>query len=119
VVAIRTALIGMSPIFRDIVRRSTAKHTTLEIVGELKMCDSLEDQLRFIGPELVLISLNPGESDEIGQRLIRVIPMARIIVFSSDKRDAYIHELRPYRVALLNISPEQISTAIEGRARLS
>ena len=109
---IRAVLIGISPMFCDIVKRSVARYITLEIIGELKTRESLE-RLRNLAPELVLIGLSPGDrSDDVGQKILKVIPAARVIVFSSDKRDGYLYEMRPKRANLYDISPDKLVKAI-------
>jgi hypothetical protein len=45
VVTIRTAIIGMSPMLRDIVKQSVSYYATLEIVDELSACEPIEDRL--------------------------------------------------------------------------
>jgi hypothetical protein len=114
VAAIRTVLIGMSRMFRDIVKQSVAKDTTLEIVGELKTCESLEERVRFIAPELILIGLGPGDHSDLGKQLLAVVPTAKVIVFSRDKRHAHLYEMCPNRVSFFDISPEELRKAIKG-----
>lgn len=109
---IRTAMIGMSPMFRDIVKRSLARHVTLEVILEMKAHESL-DRLKDLAPELVLICLNPAFRDDIGEKILRALPAARVIVFSRDKRDGYLYETRPTRATLSDISPEKLVKAID------
>jgi DNA-binding NarL/FixJ family response regulator len=109
--AIRTAMIGMSPMFRDIVKRSVARYVTLEVILEMKAHESV-DRLRNFAPELILICLNPAFRDDIGEKILRVLPSARVIVFSRDKRDGYLYETRPTRATLSDISPEKLVKAI-------
>jgi len=116
VVTIRTVLIGMSPLLRDIVKRSVSHYATLEIVDELTAREPVEDRLCYIEPELILIGLHPDDRDDIGQRLLTVVPTAKVIVFSSDISHAYLHQMRPYRVAMLDISPEDLGKAITDAA---
>jgi DNA-binding NarL/FixJ family response regulator len=109
--AIRTAMIGMSPMFGDIVKRSVARYVALEVILEMKAHESL-DRLKNFAPELVLICLNPALHDDIGEKILRVLPSARVIVFSRDKRDGYLYETRPTRATLSDISPEKLVKAI-------
>ena len=99
---------------RDIVRRSVSCYASLEIVNELMTCDEAEDRLSYIAPELILIGLHPGDRDDIAQRLLTLVPTAKVIAFSSDISRAYLHQMQPYRVALLDISPEKLGKAIAG-----
>ena len=99
---------------RDIVRRSVSCYASLEIVDELMTCDEAEDRLSYIAPELILIGLHPDDRDDIAQRLLTLVPTAKVIAFSSDISRAYLHQMQPYRVALLDISPEKLGKAIAG-----
>lgn len=114
VATIRTVLIGMSPMLRDIVKQSVSYYATLEIVDELMACDDAEDRLSSVAPELILIGLHPDDRDDIGQKLLMLVPTAKVIAFSSDISRAYLHQMRPYRVAILDISPEKLGKAIVG-----
>jgi DNA-binding NarL/FixJ family response regulator len=114
VVTIRTAIIGMSPMLRDIVKQSVSYYATLEIVDELSACEPIEDRLCCAAPELVLVGHHPGGQEDIGPKLLKVIPTAKVIIFSSDISHAYLHQMRPYRVAILDISPEKLGKAIAG-----
>jgi DNA-binding NarL/FixJ family response regulator len=110
--AIRTVMIGMSPMFRDIVKRSIARYFTLEVILEMNAHEPL-DGLKNFAPELVLICLNPTFRDDIGEKILRALPSARVIVFSRDKRDGYLYETRPTRATLSDISPEKLVKAID------
>lgn len=102
----RTVTITMSPIFRDLITELMAGHRNLDVVGELDSRDGLEEQLRVFAPDLILIGLSKYESDEIGLSLVRLLPTAKVIAFSSDGRDAFVYHMQPQRTALRNVSPQ-------------
>jgi DNA-binding NarL/FixJ family response regulator len=114
VATIRTVFIGMSPMLRDIVKRSVSYHANLEIVDELTAYDEAGDRLSRVAPELILIGLHPDDRDDIAQELLTLVPTAKVIAFSSDVSHAYLLQMRPYRVAILHISPEKLGKAIVG-----
>jgi DNA-binding NarL/FixJ family response regulator len=112
--AIRTLLIAMSPLFTDVVKQALARHASLEVVGELDTCDALVGQRQAITPELILLGLRIGEQErEIGPMLLNIYPKAKVIAFSTDRRHAFVYRMRPYRAALIDLSPEALIKAID------
>jgi DNA-binding NarL/FixJ family response regulator len=110
---IRTVVVTMSSLFVDIIEQSVTEQIALDIVARFEARD-LEEHLRVINPDLVLVGLRPGEADEIGRSLLEVVPVARVIVFSSDARHAYLHEMIPHRATLIDVSPAALIEAIRG-----
>ena len=111
---IRTVMIAIPPILRDIVVELMVQRVTLEIVGEFDAHDELSERLQRLGPDLVLISLRGGGGDDIGAELAKLLPSARIIVFASDARDAFLYRAQRQRTALPDISPQTLIDAIIG-----
>jgi DNA-binding NarL/FixJ family response regulator len=114
VAAIRTVMITMSPMLRDLVTELMAEHVNVDLVDELDTRDGLEEQLQALVPDLILIGLGRGEGDEIGLSLVRFLPNAKVIAFSSDGRNAFVHRMQPQRTALLDVSPQMLIEAILG-----
>ena len=86
--AIRTVMITMPPIFRDLITQLMAGHRDLNVVAELDNREGLEERLRSFAPDLILVGLGRNEGDEIGLSLVRLLPAAKVIAFSSDGRHA-------------------------------
>ena len=112
--AIRTVMVTVSPILRDLITELMAGHGHLDVVGELDTRDRLEEQLRALAPDLILIGLGRDEGDEIGLSLMRFLPNAKVIAFSSDLRHAFVHRMQPQRIALLDVSPQMLIDTIMG-----
>ncbi|MFZ2006765.1 MAG: hypothetical protein WB697_11730 [Stellaceae bacterium] len=112
---VRTLLVGISPIFGDIVRQAVARRVTLDIVDEVESCAiaiATQRQQR-VTPELILVSLHCEELDrDFGPALLKRFPSAKVIVFSSDKRHAYFYQMRPVRIALIDLSPDALIKVI-------
>jgi hypothetical protein len=81
VAAIRAVLIGMSPLLRDILAQSISSQANVEIVGEL-LAHEWGERLRWLSPDVVIISLRRGEGDDITSRLLDMVPNAKIITLS-------------------------------------
>jgi DNA-binding NarL/FixJ family response regulator len=114
VAAIRTVMVTLSPIFRELIKELTAGHVNLDVVGEIDSRDRLEEQLQALAPDLVFIGLRRDESDEIGLSLVRVLPNAKVSAFSSDGRHVFVHRMQPQRIPLLDVSPQMLIDAILG-----
>ena len=110
---VRTLLVGISPIFGDIVRQAVARRVTLDIVDEVESGAVATQRRQLVAPELILAALRGDELDrDLGQSLLKSFPSAKVIVFSNDKRHAYFYQMRPTRVALIDLSPDALIKAI-------
>src|SRR3954469_22065217 len=115
---LQTVAMTMSPLLVEIIQQSVNEHVDLNIVARFDNRNFIE-HLRAASPELVLVGLCPGETDEVGRRLLSVVPQARVILFSSDARHAYLHEMVPRRTALIEVSPPALIKAMRGPRRRS
>jgi DNA-binding NarL/FixJ family response regulator len=104
----------MPPLFRDLIAELMAAHGSLDVVAELRTRNAFAERLRSLSPDLVLIGLGGNEGDEIGLSLVRLLPNAKVIAFSSDGRHAFVHQMRPQRKMLLDLSPQMLIDAIVG-----
>ena len=107
-------MITVSPMLRDLVTELMATHVNLDVVRELDTRDGLEEQLRALAPDLILIGLGRDERDDFGLSLVQLLPNAKVIAFSSDMRDAFVHRMQPHRIALLDVSPQVLIDTILG-----
>jgi chemotaxis response regulator CheB len=98
----------MSPLIADIFREIFSGEVAIDIVAELRNRRRLESRLRAIQPDLVLIGLRRNEPDAIALALLMALPSAKIIAFSSDARLAHVHQMRPHRTELLNVSKKTL-----------
>jgi DNA-binding NarL/FixJ family response regulator len=112
VAATRMVMITMSPIFRDLITELMVDQGKFEVVGELDSRQGLENWLRRFAPDLILIGLARNEGDEIALSLVRLLPNAKVIAFSSDGRRAFVHEMQPQRTVLLDVSPQMLIDTI-------
>jgi DNA-binding NarL/FixJ family response regulator len=113
-VRIRTVMITMSPIFRDLITELMVGHGTLDVVGEFDTPGGLDEQLQQLAPDLILIKLHRNDGDEIGLELAKTLPSVKVIAFSSDAHDAFVYRRLPQRTVLLDVSPRILIDAIIG-----
>jgi chemotaxis response regulator CheB len=108
VIAIRTAVVTMSPMLRDIIMALPTGGVRLEIVAEFPTRDLLGDRLKTILPDIILIELARGETDRIARTILAAVPRSKVIAFSRGGRHVYIHEMRPHRTALSDASAKMV-----------
>ena len=111
-IALRTAVVTMSPMLRDIVEKLPGGSVRLEIVAEFETRDRLKDRLKAILPDMVLIELARGETDRIARTILAAVPRGRVIAFSGGGRHAYIHEMRPHRTVSSDVSAKTVIRAL-------
>src|SRR6516164_110098 len=92
VTVIRTVVITLPMMIGDIVKELLINDVELDIVGRFDSRERIEDMLRAILPDLVLVGLSPGESGISTQSFLAVVPNAKVIAFSSDGRSAYVSQ---------------------------
>jgi hypothetical protein len=114
VAAIRTVTITMPRLFRDIIAELMARYGNLDVVEELGIRDGLEERLRALAPDLILIGFRKGEGDEIGLQLVRLLPNAKVIAFSSEGRHAFVYRMQLQRTVLLEVSPQMLIDTVLG-----
>jgi chemotaxis response regulator CheB len=112
VASIRSVVITMSPLLTDIIEHLLTGHLDFEVIAEFANRNFSEEALKTICPDLVLVGLRPGESDEIGRSLLALIPPVKVIAFSSDARHGYLHEMRAHRSVIIDISPQTLLKGI-------
>jgi chemotaxis response regulator CheB len=112
VIAIRTAVVTMSPMLRDMIKELPIGRVRLEIVAEFTTRDLLGDRLQMILPDIVLIQLARGETDRIARGILAAVPRSRVIAFSGGGRSLYIHEMRPHRKIVSDVSAKVVVRAL-------
>ncbi len=89
---IRTVVVTLPRMISDILEQLVVDDVALDIAARFDTRELIEDRLRAILPDLVLIGVRPGESWMIAQSVLTAVPAAKVIVFLSEGRSAYISE---------------------------
>jgi DNA-binding NarL/FixJ family response regulator len=113
----RVVMITLSTLLGEIIEQVVSRRLELEVVARLDRQTALCARLRLVAPDLVLIGLRPNETDAVASSILACIPAAKVIVFTSDGRHAYLHDMRARRAALLNVTPERLIEAIVGNLK--
>jgi len=118
VAVIRTVVITLPTMISDIVKQLLIDDVKLAIVGRFDSREVIEDMLRAISPELVLVGLSPHESDMTGLSFLTVVPAAKVIAFSSDGHSAYVSQSGASWTHLPDVSPDAITSVIRSIGRV-
>ena len=110
--AIRTATVALAPIFRDLVIELIASHRVIEVIAEFDHTDGIQAQLREAAPQLILLGLRRARDSGAALALARLVPQARLIAFSNDRRDAFVYRGQGQRIALIDFSTQMLIDAI-------
>jgi DNA-binding NarL/FixJ family response regulator len=109
---VRTVLIGMSPMLRDIVKECIGNELDLEIVGEFG-ANEWTGRVRSVTPEVIIVSLRRDEADDdVASRLLKEAPTAKVVALSSDNRRALCYIMPAYRRVISDFSSQEITTFI-------
>jgi DNA-binding NarL/FixJ family response regulator len=100
---------------RDIVTRLLAAEDDLEVVGEGDRGD-LSSALAQFGADVVVLGCDDPEAPELGQRVLRAHPLLKVLAVATECRQAVLHELRPHRTVLGELTPESLLAAIRSAA---
>jgi chemotaxis response regulator CheB len=106
--------VTMSPLFSDIIGDLLSEKVGLNLVDQIGDREMLAEQLPKLQPDLVVIGLSSGEGDDIGRFVLQLVPAAKVLAISSNGRDAYLHQMRLHRRLLLDFSPANLLSAIDG-----
>src|SRR5215470_11776796 len=98
----------MSPLLAGIIEESVSLHVALDVVARFDTRNIAEQELRDRSPDLILVGLYPDEADEVARSFLMLMPLAKVIALSSNARHAYVHQMRPRRAALIDISPQAL-----------
>lgn len=110
----RAVFVTIPPLLSEIITEVAREEVHLKLIAQFNERNALAEQLPALAPDLVLVGLRAGETDDIGAFVLKLIPAAKVIVLSNDRHDAYLHEMRTQRTVLKNFSLTSLLTALVG-----
>jgi hypothetical protein len=111
---LRCVFVTLAPLLSAILAEALSRRIELRLLPQLDERDQLAQRLVALSPDLVVIGLGPGESDDIGAPLLSRLPNSRILLISSAADYAYVHQMRPHRQVLFDFSPDTLLEALLG-----
>lgn len=110
----RAVFVTIPPLLSDIITEVVREDVRLNVVAQFSERDAFSQHLPALAPDLVLIGLRNGETDEIGASVANLIPTAKVLVLSSNGDCAYLHEVRGRRTVLQSFSLRHLLAALVG-----
>jgi len=112
---VRTVVVTMSPLLADIVLKLLKSGLAIDLVEVLEDREALAQRLADIRPDLVLLGLLETESDACARPLLASLPYARFLVLAPNGQRAWLHEMRPHRLALPSFSRRRLLRILTSR----
>jgi DNA-binding NarL/FixJ family response regulator len=109
---IRVVLAEMPPILRDVLARTLADQPDMVLVGELGTSMELILAAGETRADVVILGLDDAEFPGVASHLLGEYPHLKFLGVSADGRNAYLCELRPWKVRLMDVSPQGLVGAI-------
>jgi DNA-binding NarL/FixJ family response regulator len=117
---IRIALIGMPPLFGDIVRVTLEKEADMAVVAEYDDLDEMGASHLSEQPlhtDVVIAGIPDGDDRSIAYKILEACPKTRVLTVSTHSGTTSVHELHPHTVSLGDVSPAALVDVIrQGRS---
>jgi hypothetical protein len=109
---LQCVFVSISPLLSTLVAEAVSRRVELRLLAQFDERDRLAQRLKALNPQIVVIGLGPGESDDIGASLLAHVPRAKILLISCGGEYAYVYERHPHRGVLFDFSPDTLTAAI-------
>lgn len=106
---IRVALLAMKPRLRDMLTTVLEHEPDLEVIHGLTPSGG---DLATARPDVVVGEAADPRDAELPDRLLRAVPLARVLLVAEGGDHAVQYELRPVRTVLADVSIDQLIGAI-------
>lgn len=114
---IRIVLLDMPPLLLEMLRDAVAPQGDMEIVGAVADEPNLGTFLENAGADVVVVKRDGALKRSTVHELLYQRPRLRIFEIVDRGRRGFLHELRPRRMALGEISPQRLIDAIRGTGK--
>jgi DNA-binding NarL/FixJ family response regulator len=115
VVVVRTLVVTVSPLLAELVTSVLHPRLSVEVIGFLQTRDGLTEHLRATVPDLVLLGLVGTEADACARPLLAALPSGKFLVIAPNGQSAWLHEMRPHRTVLTELSVSTLTRALASR----
>jgi len=113
VAALRTLIVTLSPMLRDLVLGVLAPEISIDILDTLDTRDALAARVRDLAPDLVVIGLLASEPADLAEPLLEAAPPPWILLFSPQGQTAWLHGPGTRRVTLVDLSVQALKGALQ------
>jgi hypothetical protein len=110
------ALYGMSSKLSELIHELVADDDGLAVIAELHDLAELPGVLTRTRVDVLLVGDVPDDPEARFEDLLAPALPERVVVLANGARDAAIHELRPHRTTVTDVSPDSLLGALRGGA---
>ena len=115
VAIVSTVVVTVSPLLADLLLEPLRPHLELRIDAVLGHRDRLEEHLRALAPDLVVLGLRQNETDEIAGALLPILPTAEFLVVAANGQHAWLYGIDPHYTALNELTVSALVAALTAR----
>jgi DNA-binding NarL/FixJ family response regulator len=120
---IRILLVDMPRMLREIVSETVSNQPDMRVVAERAEHSSMPSAASESGAQVVIVGSDGPDVEDGCERFALQRPDVGVLALSADGRQTVLYELRPHRVSLGDLSPQQLTAAIrravQARARVA
>lgn len=109
---IRVIVAEMPEILGEIVTTALDKEKALCIVGKARNDDDLVNLCARTQPDAVVMGSVESNSEATANYLLNKYPYMKIVALASNERTTFLFELRPHKVELGALSPEELGQIV-------
>jgi DNA-binding NarL/FixJ family response regulator len=102
----------MPRLLRDIVVASFQQEQDIEVIETPDQMAQLDHVVASTRPDVLVVECGRPELHQIRDELLSKNADLRLLAISHDARTAFLCELRPHEVELLDVSPQSLLQAI-------
>jgi len=102
----------MPEILGEIVTTALDKEKALCIVGKARNDDDLVNLCARTQPDAVVMGSVESNSEATANYLLNKYPYMKIVALASNERTTFLFELRPHKVELGALSPEELGQIV-------
>jgi hypothetical protein len=113
---VRILLAGIPRMLLDMVTSIVMAHPDMIVSGEIQESADICAAVKKTRADIVIPSERTGRERQDHQDILYSRPHLKVLSISSDGHRFFLHELRPFRAALGEISPESLVQAIHSSA---
>jgi DNA-binding NarL/FixJ family response regulator len=114
---IRILLAGMPRLLLDMVTDIVALHAEMMVAGKMQDTADIRASAKKTRADVVILNEPAIDPSQNYQELLYSRPHLGVLSITSDRRQFFLHELRPVRTALGEVSPESLVRAIQSSAQ--
>jgi DNA-binding NarL/FixJ family response regulator len=109
---LRILLSGMPNMLVSVITGALAQFPDMIVAGRADAGDDLTSKVRSTHADVVMMqSDDPGRVVEF-EPLLRDHPVLKVVAIAADGTSGFLHELRPYSLALPELSAEVLRTVL-------